>query len=70
LTREEAEQIAEATFTAVMGEEVTYQLDTLTFNDTQIKAHYTWGFDENDMGHIFDMTADLTTLLITVNHCF
>jgi hypothetical protein len=70
LTGEEAEQIAEATFIAVMGEEVTYQLDTLTFNDTQVEAHYTWGFDENDMGHVFDMTADLTTLLITVNHCF
>ena len=70
LTGEEAEQIAEATFTAVMGEEVTYRLDTLTFNDTRVEAHYTWGFDESDMGHIFDMTADLTTLLITVNHCF
>lgn len=70
LTREEAEQIAEATFIEVMGEEVTYQLDTLTFNDTQIEAHYTWGVDESDMGHIFDMTADLTTLQITVNHCF
>jgi len=70
LTREEAEQIAEATFIEVMGEEVTYRLDTLTFNDTQIEAHYTWGVDENDMGHIFNMTADLTTLLITVNHCF
>jgi len=70
LTKEEAEQIAEATFIEVMGEEVTYQLDALTFNDTQIEAHYTWGVDESDMGHIFDMTADLTTLQITVNHCF
>jgi len=69
LTREEAEQIAEATFIAVKGE-VMYQLDTLTFNDTQIEAHYTWGVDESDMGHIFDMAVDLTTLLITVNHCF
>jgi hypothetical protein len=70
LTGEEAEQIAEATFIAVKGEEVTYRLDTLTFNDTQIEAHYTWGVDESDMGHIFDMAVDLTTLLITVNHCF
>jgi hypothetical protein len=70
LTREEAEQITDATFIEVMGEEITYQLDTLTFNDTQIEAHYTWGVDESDMGHIFDMTADLTTLQITVNHCF
>ncbi|MHA2427413.1 MAG: carboxypeptidase-like regulatory domain-containing protein [Candidatus Hermodarchaeia archaeon] len=72
LTREEAEWIAEATFIEVMGEswgEVMHRLDTLTFNDTQINAHYTWGIDENDMGHVFGMTADLTTLLITVNHC-
>lgn len=70
LTKKEAELIAGTTFIQVMGEEVTHQLDTLTFDDTQIKAHYTWGHDENDMGHIFDMTADLTTLQITVSHCF
>lgn len=70
LTNEEAEQIAEATFIRVMGDEVTYQLDTLIFDDTQITAHYTWGYSENDMGHVFDMNADLTTLQITVSHCF
>jgi hypothetical protein len=70
LTGKEAEQIAEATFIEVMGGQVTYRLDTLTFNDIQIEANYAWGVDENDMGHIFGMTADLTTLLITVNHCF
>ena len=70
LTKKEAELIAGTTFIQVMGEEVTHQLDTLTFDDTQIKAHYTWGHDENDMGHVFDMTADLTTLQITVLHCF
>lgn len=70
LTKEEAELIAEATFIQVMGENVTHQLDTLTFDDTQIKAHYTWGYDENDMGHVFYMNADLTTLQITVSHCF
>jgi hypothetical protein len=72
LTRAEAEQIAEATFIEVMGKnwgEVMHRLDTLTFNDTQITARYTWGLDENDMGHVFDMTADLTTLRITVTHC-
>lgn len=69
LTKEEAERIAEATFIEVMGERVMHRLDTLPFNDTQIKAHYTWGVDENDMGHVFDMTADLTTLQITVTHC-
>jgi len=70
LTEKEAELIAGTTFIQVMGEEVTHRLDTLTFDDTQIEAHYAWGHDENDMGHVFDMIADLTTLQITVSHCF
>ena len=70
LTKKEAELIAEATFIQVMGEKVTHRLDTLTFDDDQIKAHYTWVHDENDMGHVFYVTADLTTLQITVSHCF
>jgi hypothetical protein len=70
LTEKEAELIAGTTFIEVMGEEVTHRLDTLTLDDTRIEAHYTWGHDENDMGHVFDMTADLTTLQITVSHCF
>ena len=70
LAEEEAELIAEATFIQVMGENVTHRLDTLTFDNAQIKAHYIWGHDENDMGHVFYMTADLTTLQITVSHCF
>lgn len=72
VTREEAEQIAETTFIEVMKEswgEVLHRLDTLTVNDTRITAHYTWGINENDLGHVFDMTADLTTLRITVTHC-
>ena len=70
LTEEEAELIVGTTFIKVKGDYVTHRLDTLTFNDTQIEAHYTWGLDENDMGHIFDITADLITLQITVEHCF
>ena len=73
LTWEEAERIAEVTFIEVMGEswgEVMHRLDTLTFNDSEINAYYTWGIDENDMGHIFEITANLATLLITVTHCF
>ena len=69
LTEKEAELIVGTTFILVMGDYVTHRLDTLTFNDIQIEAHYTWGVDENDMGHVFDMTADLTTLQITVSHC-
>ena len=70
LSEKEAELIAEATFIQVMGQNVIRQLDTLTFDDAQIEAHYTWGYDENDMGHVFEMTADLITLQITVTHCF
>ena len=70
LTEVEAKLIAEATFIQVMGQNVIRQLDTLTFNDTQITANYIWGYDENHMGHVFDMDADLTTLWITVEHCF
>lgn len=69
LTRIEATLIVEATFIQVMGQDVTHRLDTLTFNDTQIEAHYTWGQNENDMGHFFYINADLTTLQITVTHC-
>ena len=70
LTEKEAELIAGTTFIQVKGEYVWRRLDTLTFDDTQIRAHYTWGYDETDLGHIYDMTADLTTLQITVDHCF
>ena len=70
LTEKEAELIAGTTFIQVKGEYVWRRLDTLTFDDTQIKAHYAWGYDETDLGHVYDMTADLTTLQITVDHCF
>jgi len=70
LTEKEAELIVGTTFILVMGDYVTDRLDTLIFDDTQIAAHYTWGHNENDMGHVFDMTVDLTTLQITVSHCF
>jgi hypothetical protein len=70
LTEKEAELIAGTTFIQVKGEYVWRRLDALTFDDTQIKAHYAWGCDKTDLGHVYDMTADLTTLQITVDHCF
>jgi len=70
VTEKEAELVVGTTFIVVMGDYVTHRLDTLTFDNTQIEAHYSWGHDENDMGHVFDVTADLTTLQITVSHCF
>jgi hypothetical protein len=70
LTREKAELLAKAIFVHVKGEETLFRLDDLTFTDKEMTARFTWGVDENDMGHIFELSADLTTLLITVNHCF
>lgn len=69
LTEEEAKKIAEVAFTRTMGEKL-HRLDNMTYDDGHITAYYIWGDDENDMGHIFDLTADLTTLKITINHCF
>ena len=70
LTEKEAELIVGTTFIMVMGEYVTHRLATLTFDSAEIEAHYKWGYDETDMGHVFDVAADLTTLQITVSHCF
>jgi hypothetical protein len=69
LTEKEAELIVGTTFIHVKGEYVTHRLDNLTFDSAEIEAHYTWGINEDDMGHVFDLTADLTTLQITVTHC-
>ncbi len=69
LTQEKAELIAKATFVHVMGEKRLFRLDDLTFTDKQMTARFTWGVDENDMGHIFELKADLTTLQIEVTHC-
>jgi hypothetical protein len=70
VTEKEAELIVGTTFILVKGDFVTRRLDTLAFDSTEIEAHYTWGHDETDMGHVFDVTVDLTTRQITVSHCF
>lgn len=70
LTDEEAELIVETTFTTVLGHNRIHRLDTLTLKEAQITAHYSWGYNENDLGHVFDMIVDLITLQITVSHCF
>jgi hypothetical protein len=69
LTRGEAEQIAEETFVQVMGEKAMHRLDKLTLNENSMEAHYTWGVDEGDMGHVFDMIGDIASRTITVTHC-
>lgn len=70
LTEKEAELIVGTTFILVKGDYVMHRLVTLTFDNTEIEAHYIWGVDEDDMGHVFDVTVDLATLEITVSHCF
>ena len=69
LTEEEAEKIANAAFIHVKGENTLFLLDSITFNDQKIVAHYIWGVNENDLSHIFDLTADLTSRQIEVTHC-
>ena len=67
--REKAELIANSTFIHVKGEKTLYRLDDLVFDSNQITARFTWGIDLNDMGHIFELSANLSTLQITVMHC-
>jgi hypothetical protein len=69
LTQPQATTIVEAAFNQTMGTQVMHQLDTLTYNATNITAHCTWGYGETDMGHVWDLTADLHALQLTVTHC-
>jgi hypothetical protein len=68
VSEEEAQEIAETTFLTVMGN-TTHRLDSLVIEGQLIKAHFTWGVNEQDLGHVFDMTVDLTSLTILVTHC-
>jgi hypothetical protein len=69
ITEGEAEKITEAAFVQSMGKQTLHELNTLTVNGTTIIAHYTWGIDENDMGHVFHVTVDLSNQTITITHC-
>ncbi len=68
VTEEEAQEIAETTFLTVMGN-AAYRLDSLVIEGQLIETHFTWGVNEEGLGHIFDMTVDLASLTITVMHC-
>jgi len=68
VSEEEAREIAETTFLTVMGNRI-HRLDSLVIEGQLLKAHFTWGVNEQDLGHIFDMTVDLTSLTIIVTHC-
>jgi len=68
VSEEEAREIAETTFLTIMGN-TTHRLDSIIIEGQLIKAHFIWGANEEDLGHIFDMTVDLTSSTITVTHC-
>ncbi|MEJ2280647.1 MAG: protease complex subunit PrcB family protein [Candidatus Bathyarchaeota archaeon] len=69
LTKEEAKQIVESSFIEALGDRVLRRLDNMNYDNKQITAHYTWGYDENDLGHILDIKANLEKLEINVDHC-
>ena len=69
ISETEAKLIADETFTAVMGEKVLGRLDKLNLLGDQLQAHYTWGYSTEDLGHVFDMTAELGSGAILVTHC-
>ena len=68
LSEEESIKITETSFIRTMGAKL-HQIDKITYDDKQITAHYTWGYNEKDMRHIFDLEADLISLKIIINHC-
>lgn len=70
VTEEEAELIVGTAFIEILGDTVLHRLDSLVFDNVQITADYTWGLDENDLGHVFGAIVDLAELQITVSHCF
>ena len=69
LTEEEARRIVESSFIEALGEGTLRRLDTMNFDNKHISAHYTWGYNEADLGHILNLEADLETLEININHC-
>lgn len=69
LTEDTAEKIANATFVHAKGENTLFMLDSISFTDQEIVAHFIWGVNEEDLSHVFDLTADLISLRIEVTHC-
>ncbi|MEM2906293.1 MAG: hypothetical protein QW057_00465 [Candidatus Bathyarchaeia archaeon] len=69
VTGEEARLIVEATFTAMMGDTVIRRLDNLTRDGDLLKAHFTWGYSTEGLGHWFEATVDLNARNIVVTRC-
>lgn len=68
LTREECELVAERVFTGVMGDTL-HRLDELSLDGSRMEASYTWGVNESDMGHFFNITGDVASRTLVVTHC-
>jgi len=66
---DEAIKMADATFRFVMGGNVLGVLTGFNIGLGVVEAHYVWGYDAADLGHVFDMKADLWTGTIVVTHC-
>ena len=66
---DEATKIADVTFEFVMGQKVVRVLESLNTALGFVEAHYIWGYNAEDLVHIFDMKANLWTGTIEVTHC-
>ena len=66
---DEATKIADAIFEFVMGQKVVGVLESLDTTLGFVAAHYVWGYNTEDLGHVFDMKANLWTENIEVTHC-
>ncbi len=69
ISESEARLIAEDAFTSVMGKEVLRKLNRLKLTDGLLLVHYTWGYSAEDLGHVFDATAELRSFAMLVAHC-
>jgi hypothetical protein len=68
LTREDCEIIAERAFKEIMGD-VMHSLDEVNVDGSKMDASYTWGINESDMGHFFNISGDVASHTFTVTHC-
>ena len=68
LTMEWRELAAERVFAGIMGDTV-HRLDGLSLGGSRMEASYTWGVNENDMGHFFDISGDVASCTLVVTHC-
>lgn len=69
VTKELAQKIADAVFVHVKGENTLYQLNSITFSNKEIIADYNWGYNQEDMSHVFELNLDLVNHKVDVIHC-